>query len=254
VKRILAGVLVAACASAGAWLALRDSSLVSVRNVFITGLGSAEAPQIRNALRSAALDMTTLHVREDALLAAVAQYPSIRGLDVDADLPHKLTIEVRERAPVAAIESGGAKVPASGDGLVLRGMRASGLPTLKVRSAPSGERVTDRRTLGALGVAGGAPAELRERIERLWSGPRGLTLDLRDGPDLIFGSGTDVERKWTAALRVLADPSASGAIYLDLRVPERVAAGGLGPVEEEPEQAVPQDPQAPVESGAHLDP
>ena len=253
-KRILAGMLVAACVLAGGWLWVRDSSVVAVRDVFVTGLASAEEPQIRSALRNAALDMTTLHVREDALRAAVAQYPSIKGLEVDADLPYKLSIEVRERAPVAAIESGGAKVAASGDGLVLRGMRASGLPTLRVRSAPSGGRVTDRRTLGALGVAGGAPRELRDRVERLWSGPRGLTLDLRDGPDLVFGSGSEAARKWSAAIRVLADPSSAGATYLDLRVPERVAAGGLGPVEPEPEQAVPEDPQAPVESGATLDP
>ena len=133
-------------------------------------------------------------------------------------------------------------------------MKASGLPTLRVRRAPAGERVTDRRTLGALGVAGGAPAELRGRIERLWSGPRGLTLDLRNGPDLVFGSGADAARKWTAAVRVLADPSSAGATYLDLRVPERVAAGGLGPVEEEPQQAVPTDPQATVESGPTLNP
>ena len=198
--------------------------------------------------------MTTLHVREDALRAAVAQYPSVAGLTTDASFPHKLSIEVRERAPVAAIQSGGGKVAASGDGLVLRGMKASGLPTLRVRTAPAGERVTDRRTLGALGVAGGAPPELRGRIERLWSGPRGLTLDLRNGPDLVFGSGSDAARKWTAAVRVLADPSSAGATYLDLRVPERVAAGGLGPVEEEPQQAVPTDPQAPLESGPHLNP
>ena len=112
-------------------------------------------------------------------------------------------------------------------------MRSSGLPTLRVKRAPAGERVTDRRTLGALGVAGGAPPELRPRIERLWSGERGLTLDLRNGPDLVFGSGTDAARKWLAAVRVLADPSSAGATYLDLRVPERVAAGGLGPVEPE---------------------
>jgi len=254
VKRILAGVLVAACALAGGWLWARDSSLVSVRDVAVSGVTSAEAPAIRNALRSAALDMTTLHIREDALLAAVSQYPSIKGLDVDTDLPHAVSIVVRERAPVAAIESGGGKVAASGDGLVLRGMRAAGLPTLRVRSAPAGRRVTDRRTLGALGVAGGAPPELRARIERLWSGPRGLTLDLRDGPDLVFGSGANPARKWAAALRVLADPTAAGATYLDLRVPERVAAGGLGPVEEEPEATVVPDPQAPVESGANLNP
>ena len=32
--------------------------------------------------------------------------------------------------------------------------------------------------------------------------------------------------------RVLADPSAAGDTYLDVRIPERVAAGGLGPVPE----------------------
>jgi cell division protein FtsQ len=254
VKKILAGVLLSACALAGGWMWLRDSSVVQVRDVFVTGLASAEEAQIRQALKSAALDMTTLHVREDALRAAVAQYPSIAGLKTHASFPHKLSIEVRERAPVVAIQSGGGKVAASGDGLVLRGMKASGLPTLRVRTVPAGERVTDRRTLGALGVAGFAPAELRGRIERLWSGPRGLTLDLRNGPDLVFGSGSDAARKWTAAVRVLADPSAAGATYLDLRVPERVAAGGLGPVEEEPQQPVPTDPQATLETGPDLNP
>jgi cell division protein FtsQ len=254
VKRILAGALVTACALAGGWLWVRGSSLVAVRDVFVTGADSTEGPQIRSALRTAALDMTTLHVREDALRAAVSQYPSIKGLDVKTDLPHKLFIHVHERTPVVAIQSGGATVAASRDGLVLRGMGARGLPTLHVRAAPAGRRVTDRKTLGALSVAGGAPPELRSRIQRLWSGPRGLTLDLRNGPSLVFGSGTDAARKWTAAVRVLADPSSEGATYLDLRVPERVAAGGLGPVDPDSADPVLTDPQAPVESGATLNP
>ena len=244
----------AACAVAGGWLWVRDSSLVAVRDVYVTGVSSSEGPQIRSALRTAALDMTTLHVREDALRTAAAQYPSIKGFDIDTDFPHKLSIVVHERAAVAAIQSGGATVAASADGLVLHGMRARGLPTLRVRATPAGKRVTDRRTLGALDVAGGAPSELRDRIQRLWSGPRGLTLDLKDGPDLVFGSGTGAPRKWAAALRVLADPSSAGATYLDLRVPERVAAGGLGPVEPEAETTAQPDPQAPVESGATLNP
>jgi POTRA domain, FtsQ-type len=170
VKRILAGVLVAACALAGGWLWVRDSSLVAVRTITVTGLASDEAPAIRSALRSAAFDMTTLHVREDALRAAVAQYPSVKAVDADADLPHRLMIRVHERAPVLAIDTGAVRVAASSDGLVLRGMTASGLPTLRARSAPAGGRVTDRKTLGALAVAGGAPRELRARIERMWAG------------------------------------------------------------------------------------
>jgi cell division protein FtsQ len=133
-------------------------------------------------------------------------------------------------------------------------MKSGGLPTLHLKSAPAGERVTDRRVLGALEVAGGAPPQLRRRIERLWSSERGLMLDLRNGPDLVFGSGSDAHRKWLAAVRVLADPSAAGATYLDLRVPERVAAGGLGPVEPEATPAAQTDPQPPVESSRTLDP
>jgi cell division protein FtsQ len=254
VKKILAGVVVAACALGGGWFWLRDASVVQVRDVFITGLSSSEAPAIRDALKAAALDMTTLHVREAQLRAAVAEFPSVAGIRADAKFPHKLTIDVRERAPVAAIETGAGRVAAAGDGRVLRGLKVSDLPTLRARNAPAGERVTDRKTLGALAVAGGAPAELRSRIERLWSGPRGLTLEMRSGPDLVFGSGSDAARKWLAAVRVLADPSSQGATYLDLRVPERVAAGGLGPVEAEPAQVTPADPQAPVESSPTLNP
>ncbi len=253
-KKILAGVIVGVCALAGGWLWLRDASVVQVRDVFVTGLRSSEEPQIREALKAAALDMTTLHVREDQLRAAVAQFPSVAGLKADAKFPHKLTIEVRERAPVAAIESGAGRVAAAGDGRVLRGLKASGLPTLHVRTPPPGDRVTDRKTLGALGVAGVAPVELRSRIERLWSGPRGLTLQMRNGPDLVFGSGSDANRKWAAAVRVLADPSSAGATYLDLRVPERVAAGGLGPVEPEAQQPAQTNPQALVENSPTLNP
>jgi cell division protein FtsQ len=254
VKKIVAGVVVAACALGGGWFWLRDAAVVQVRDVFITGLSSSEAPSIRAALKAAAVDMTTLHVREDRLRAAVAQFPSVAGLSADAKFPHKLSIEVRERAPVAAIESGAGRVAAAGDGRVLRGLKVSDLPTLRARSAPAGERVTDRRTLGALAVAGGAPPELRGRIERLWSGKRGLTVDMRNGPALVFGSGSDASRKWLAAIRVLADPSSQGATYLDLRVPERVAAGGLGPVDQEPEQTLPDNPQAPVENSPTLNP
>jgi len=254
VKKILAGVIVGVCAIAGGWLWLRDASVVQVRDVFVTGLSSSEEPQIREALKAAALDMTTLHVREDQLRAAVAQFPSVAGLKADAKFPHKLTIEVRERAPVAAIESGAGRVAAAGDGRVLRGLKAADLPTLHVRTPPPGDRVTDRKTLGALGVAGVAPVELRSRIERLWSGPRGLTLQMRNGPDLVFGSGSDANRKWAAAVRVLADPSSAGATYLDLRVPERVAAGGLGPVEPDAQQPVQTNPQAPVENSPTLNP
>lgn len=255
-KRIAAAALAVAVVLAGGWLWLRDSTLVEVRDVSVIGVASSEQSHIRQALSTAADDMTTLHVREDALRAAVRPYPSVASLRVQTDFPHKLTIIVNERRPVAALDAGGERVPASGDGLLLRGMRVSNLPVMHVRLTPAGNRVTDRKTLAALRVAGAAPEQLRSRVTRLRSGPRGLTLDLRNGPDLVFGSRREAVRKWAAAARVLADPSAAGATYLDLRVPERVAAGGLGPVEEEapqtPSEAAPPNPQPEPEIGPTL--
>jgi hypothetical protein len=55
----------------------------------------------------------------------------------------------------------------------------------------------------------------------------GLVVLLRDGPDLIFGDAFNTRAKWMAAARVLADKTAAGATYIDLRLPGRPAAGGL---------------------------
>jgi cell division protein FtsQ len=215
----------------GGWLWLRDSSLVAVRDVEVTGAGSSEEPRIRSALEEAGLDQTTLHVRKGALRDAVSGYASVAGLRVSTDFPHTMRIEVVEHKPVAVLEIGDEKVPATGSGLLLRGVAADGdLPTIRMDAAPTGEHVTNANARTALRIAASAPARLRARVLRLWTGPKGMMLTLADGPDLIFGDAVDARRKWLAAARVLAAPEAAGATYLDLRIPERVAAGGLAPV------------------------
>jgi hypothetical protein len=58
-------------------------------------------------------------------------------------------------------------------------------------------------------------------------GAKGWVAQIKDGPDLIFGPATRLGLKWASAVRVLADRDASGADYIDLRIPGRPAAGGL---------------------------
>jgi cell division protein FtsQ len=239
----LAGTLGVGLLLGGAWMWLREASLVRVRDVTVRGATSSEEGRIRAALEDAARGMTTLHVREEALRRAVAGFPSVADLRVSTDLPRGMTIEVIEHRPAAALQAGDRRVPATGSGLVLAGVAADDdLPAISVESVPA-RQVTDRRTRTALIVAAAAPEALRERAERLWWGPHGLTVDLRDGPPLIFGGRDDAQAKWAGAARVLAEPSAAGATYLDLRVPGRVAAGGLGPITpEEPAEETLQPP------------
>jgi cell division protein FtsQ len=215
------------------WLWLRDSSFVRVTDVRVEGATSSDAERVRAALETAAASMTTLHVRKGALEAAVAPYSSVDTVRVATNFPHGMTITVVERRPVAALAMGGERVPVTGAGFVLRGIVADrDLPTIRPAKPITGKRVTDERVLGALTVARAAPAPLLHVAQQVSVEARGVVVELREGPELVFGSGEEAQAKWTAAARVLAEPSAAGAAYLDLRVPGRVAAGGLAPVSE----------------------
>ncbi len=232
--RALLALVLAAGLLAGGWLWLRDAPLVQVDDVTVIGVSSSDEGRIKAALTDEARQMTTLHVRNDVLRRAVAEFPSVASLRTKADFPHGLTIEVVEHEPVAVLEG---NVPATGGGHLLRGLRTRDLPSIAVKADAGGDRVTDARTLGALAIAAAAPPELRERAERIFSGRRGLEVVLSEGPRLIFGGRGDARAKWAAAARVLSEPSAQGALYLDLRVRGRVAAGGVGPVDPAEEAA-----------------
>ena len=117
--RGLLAVVLFAAALAGGWMWLRDSSLARITEVRITGATTSEESRIESALEGAARDMTTLHVRHDALESAVEPYPSVAGLRVETDFPHGMTIEVLEHRPVAALDVDGRRVPVSGAGVVL---------------------------------------------------------------------------------------------------------------------------------------
>jgi cell division protein FtsQ len=203
----------------------RDSSFVTVEQVGVSGLTTKDAPRVRAALASAAHGMTTLHVRKDELMQAIAAYPVVRALEVRTDFPHGLTIRVIEHRPAALV--GG--LPVAGDGTILRGLPVEGsLPKIEARGNLHGNRITDPAALHAARVAGAAPAALRPRLELIeMRAQDGIVVQLRDGPELIFGDATGVRAKWIAATRVLADPGAEGAAYIDVRLPGRPAAGGL---------------------------
>ena len=179
---------------------LRDSSLVAVDRVTVTGLSTSDAERVRVALSAAGRSMTTLHVDQEALERAVAGFPVVRDLEVTTDFPHGLRIDVIEHVPAAIAVGDGGRVAVAGDG------------TARASAA----------------IAGAAPAALRRRIEGVGEdGDLGQVAQLRDGPELIFGDATRVRAKWAAAARVLADLEASGASYIDVRVAGRPAVGGL---------------------------
>jgi hypothetical protein len=71
---------------------------------------------------------------------------------------------------------------------------------------------------------------LLEQVTRAYSSSKGLTLAMHSGLLVYFGDGTRPRAKWQSLARVLADSSSAGASYVDVRVPERPAAGFPGGV------------------------
>jgi cell division protein FtsQ len=241
---------VAACACilallGGGWLWLRDSGLVAVDDVSVTGLSGTEAPRARAALEGAARDMTTLHVRPDQLRTAVEPYPSIMAVDAHADFPHGLRIVVHEHVAVAALAAGSDRVPVAADGTLLRGSPTGGLPVVAVAAPPPGDTLSDKRALRVVSLLAAAPPALRAKVSRVYAGPRGLAAPLEAGPVLYFGGADRLRAKWTAAAQVLADRASAGATYIDLRLPERPAAGGL-------KDPTPAQPEQPTQGGSQV--
>lgn len=225
-RRLVALVLLAGLLVAG-FLVFRESSLVAVDEVEITGAAGRDADRVRAALTDAARDMTTMSVDVGALRTAVAPYPIVKDVRVTTDFPDAMRITVIEHVPVVAIVANGRRIAVAADGTLLPRTNAAGLPALPLRGAPAGGRVEPGLARRIVAVLGAAPAPLRARVEKVFVGPRGLTLRLDSGTALYFGSTERPAAKWAATSRVLADPSSQGATHLDVRLPERPAAGGL---------------------------
>jgi cell division protein FtsQ len=211
----------------GGWLWLRDSSLVAVRHVHIAGVHGVDAIAIREALDNAAARMTTMNFDVRALRSAVSSFAIVGGLRASTSFPHSISISVTERPPVAALLTAGQRTAVAADGTVLGpALLSSSLPTVSGSfEPPPGARLREPGPLAAAAVLGAAPAPLARFVARAFEGPEGLTVAMRNGLLVYFGDATRAHAKWVSLARVLTSPSAAGAWYVDVRLPERPAAG-----------------------------
>ncbi len=233
--RVVLGIAVLLAVLTPFALWLRNSSLVRVEDVSVSGIDGPQAAQITRALESAGRDMTTLHVRHNALLSAVAAFPVVRSLRTETDFPHGLRITINAYEPVAAVRAGGGLTAVARDGTLLRGTATRDLAVVAIRARRGGDRLRRGTALAGVRVLAGAPRALRGRVARIYRGPRGLTATMENGPKLYFGSGDRPDAQWRAAAQVLASRTSRGASYVDLRIAERPVAGGLQPRGGEPQ-------------------
>jgi len=79
-NRLILAVLLLAALAAGYMLWFRDSSLVAIDDVRVTGANVA--PGVEDRLTAAATGLSTLHLDRAAIESAVADDPTVVGLNV----------------------------------------------------------------------------------------------------------------------------------------------------------------------------
>ena len=226
-RRAIALAILAAALVAGYYLWLRDASVFAVEEVTVEG-ASVNGDQITAALEEATDDMTTLHIDDEKLREAVSRFPTVASIKADASLLHSLTVTVTERLPVATVGSGGGeRLAVSADGFVLPGIEVEGAKLPPLEAKVEGTRV-DAEGRAQAAIAGGAPEELRERIDAVaWDAQlESVVVEIEGAPELRMGDGTRAEAKWEAVVAVLADPDLGSPAYVDASVPERTVSGG----------------------------
>jgi cell division protein FtsQ len=226
-RRLIAGAIVLVVLYAGYMLWFRNLSWFAIDEVTVTGATTNQS-QIKAAVEDAARDMTTLHLKDDQLRNAVAQFPTVASVGASTSFPHTLKVTISERLPAAFIKEGPERTAVSADGYLLPGASFDykRLPRLEGVTA-SGARLSGNAAAQAA-ILGAVPAPLRDRVTvGGWDEQQGgVVVSLDGGPDLRFGDGSRARDKWTAAVAVLSSPQHGSPSYLDVSVPERPVSDG----------------------------
>jgi cell division septal protein FtsQ len=145
------------------WGWFRESPLVKVRHVEITGVSnSPDAAGIKRELKRTALGMTTLSVDSPKLKHAVSAYPIVRSISATGDFPSTVQIAVHEYVAVAALTGpDGSATPVAYDGTLLPRASKTRLPTIAVTATPAKDGFESERVRTLVRVVAGAPALLR---------------------------------------------------------------------------------------------
>jgi hypothetical protein len=53
-----------------------------------------------------------------------------------------------------------------------------------------------------------------------------VVVDLKNGPQVIFGDGSRAQDKWDAAVTVLSSPEHGSPSYVNVVVPDKPVSGG----------------------------
>ncbi len=218
-RRILTLLAIAGVVALAAWF-LR-SPYLSIREVTAVGM-SVTDPVTIAAEAGVRPGVPTIDVDGRALEARLLSEPWIATAEVAVSWPGAVSITVVEHRAVAQVGPDGAAVVVAEDGTVLEPAGDTPMPVVAIEPATTraGERLSDRRIIGALRFVDALPPDLAAvtRVEAegeiLWATVPGHRVRL--------GHGIDMETKAAVLLAMLETDAPTGAV-IDLIAPTRPA-------------------------------
>lgn len=213
----------------GTWLVL-NSAFFDIRDVRVLGARNVSEEEI---LRIASIQSGTNLIMLDTgqVASRLREEPWIRDAFVERDLPTTAVIRVIERRPVGWVESPAGFAIVSGDGTILEPATAAPLKLPGIGSWP-GTMIPGERVEGLavpLRVTGAMPPGLLHQVASATLEETDVTLHLRAGGSVLFGTPTQIDAKNQALDEMLRWAASEGIEIhaVDVRVP---AAPTLQPV------------------------
>lgn len=205
----------------GAGWALLGNRVLVVRSVTVTGTRLLSPGQVIVAA-DVPLGTPLLRVDAGAVTRRVDAIPQVASVTVTKDWPDRLVIAVTERVPVMAVRmAGGGYDLVDQTGVIVRvaKVQPAALPLLQT-SLPGTALRGSAEVVAAAGVLAELSPSLAGQVTAvqatpLAQGAEQVTLDLRDGKTVLWGSPGDAAQK----NREVAILLPGGAHQIDVSVP-----------------------------------
>lgn len=214
-------------------VALYRSQLFEIRHIEVIGAKELAAQQVidRAAVPEGA---TLLRFPRRAIERRLLEDPWVAGVVISRDFPSTLRIRIEERTAAALVDTGETFWVVDASGLVLaQASLETSSPLVVIRDVPGfdpkpGRTSNSDALVNALRVLEGVSPALGEMV-RAVSAPSvdETALITATGVEIMIGEATELERKSSLVLDILAQEGA-GVVFVDVRSTERPISRGLG--------------------------
>ena len=192
------------------------SNLLEVRTINVTGLKDSQTLTKKKVVKKSgiAIGDKLARINSGSVTRSLQEFPEIAHVDINRRPLHTVEIVVQLRSIDLAFRTSRGKY-ALGD--------FSGKTFIEVAQAPRGVPIVtgDRRFLDeGVAIYQALPEKLRKKVQSVALPSRAsITLTLRGGLTILWGSTAEREAKLTVLAALLAAPENSRARFIDIATP-----------------------------------